>query len=228
MALCLLYLLVITWAASRGWISDRFGHSELADSYGFFNSDWNMWSGAPRECPFTMILGWRPSKEGDPQDRETWESLNLYRFIKTGEEVLFDNFSDELLEGFTHEYPSTRWEKGIGDEWHQFGKALVKPMGRSLCNMINEDLRKKGAREISFVQFAVHSRHINPPYTKPRWAKASDDDTRTWHVNCKSIDENGENNQDDDEEDEDEEDSEIEEEGDEDEDEDEDEDDEEE
>jgi hypothetical protein len=190
MALCLLYLLVTTWATSRGWISDRFGHSDLADSYGFFNSDWNMWSHAPRRCPFTMILGWRPSKEGDPKDRETWESINLYRFIKTGKEVLFDDFTDDLLEGFTHEYPSTRWEKGIGDEWQTFGKALVKPMGRALCNMINEDLQKQGAREISFVQFAVHSRRINPPGTRPRWQKASDDDTRTWQVNCKSINTN--------------------------------------
>ena len=66
----------------------------------------------------------------------------------------------------------------------------MKPMGRALCNMINEDLQKQGAREISFVQFAVHSRRINPPGTRPRWQKASDDDTRTWQVNCKSINTN--------------------------------------
>jgi hypothetical protein len=63
-------------------------------------------------------------------------------------------------------------------------------MGRALCNMINEDLQKQGAREISFVQFAVHSIRINPPGTRPRWQKASDDDTRTWQVNCKSINTN--------------------------------------
>jgi hypothetical protein len=170
-ALCLLYLLITTWGESRGWVPESLTNGELAQSYGFFNSNWGMWLAAPRTCPFTMILGWRPSKEGDPHDFDTWEAMNLYRFMKTREEVAFVDFTDDVLDVFTHEYPSTRWEKGIGDEWETNIKGLVKPMGKALCVMINEDLQSRGGRPIFFVQFAVHLRGILPPGSRERWRR---------------------------------------------------------
>lgn len=62
----------------------------------------------------TVIVGWR-KKEGE---EDVWEgdSIDLYEFIKTGKEVEFDEFTDDVLDNLTYKYPSTRWEKGLGDD----------------------------------------------------------------------------------------------------------------
>jgi hypothetical protein len=172
----ILYLLISTWCASRGWIPRDWNPTQMARSYGFENSNWDMWTWAPRESPFTMIVGKRHKQSPNSGSKVTWEKLNLYRFIKTGEEVPFEGFTDDILDRFTYQYPTTRWEKGIGDEWETYLPGLVKSMGRALCTMVNEDLMKKGSRPISSIEFLLHYREILPSGSKDRW---SDDDSDT-------------------------------------------------
>ena len=187
-ALCVLYLLITTFGQSRGWVPEALKTDLLARSHGFYNSNWEMWSNAPRESPFTMILGWRPPPiEGgrDPHDLDNWEAMNLYRFMKTGEEVAFVNFTDDVLDSFTYEYPSTRWEKGIGDEWSTNVRRLADPMGKALCNMVNEDLQSRGGgRPIFFVQIVIHFREIMPIGSSKRWKKDDPEDTLRHDIDC--------------------------------------------
>jgi hypothetical protein len=186
-SLFLLYLLITTWGGSRGWVFNSLDHSAFAQNYGFVNSNWDMWTSAPRNSPFTMILGWRPKTEGDPEDFESYEAINLYRFIKTRDEVLFGTFTDDLLDVFTYEYPSTRWEKGIGDEWEENVPALLTTMANALCIMINEDLARLGSRPILYVEFVTHTRGIQPPGGGKRWKDY--DPNMKWesHIECKMV-----------------------------------------
>jgi hypothetical protein len=183
----LLYLLIATWCASRGWIPNAWDPTAMAQSYGFENSNWDMWTGAPRESPFTMIVGKRPIESQSSQGKRTWEQLNLYQFIKTREEVPFDGFTDDILDRYTYQYPTTRWEKGIGDEWEQYLPGLVKSMGKALCNMVNEDLIKKGSRPISSIDFLLHYREILPSGSKARWSDDDSDTSSLRQIVCPSV-----------------------------------------
>lgn len=42
---------------------------------------------------------------------------NHFHFIKPRQEILFGEFTDEVPTLVTREYPSMRYEMGIGDEW---------------------------------------------------------------------------------------------------------------
>lgn len=59
-------------------------------------------------------MGWRR----DEDEEDIWEggNFNLYEFIKSGKEVPFDDFTDDVLDNLTYQYPSSRWEKGLGDD----------------------------------------------------------------------------------------------------------------
>lgn len=61
-----------------------------------------------------MIVGWRK----DEDEGDVWEgdSIDLYEFIKTGKEVEFDEFNEDILDNLTYKYPTTRWEKSLGDD----------------------------------------------------------------------------------------------------------------
>jgi hypothetical protein len=81
-----------------------------------------MWSpGAARISPWTVILGWRSEGEDD-----IWEgaNFNLYEFIRSGREVKFEDFTEDVLDNLTYLYPSTRWEKGIGDDCKHMNEEL--------------------------------------------------------------------------------------------------------
>jgi hypothetical protein len=67
----LLYLLIATWCASRGWIPSAWDPTQMAQNYGFENSSWDMWTGAPRESPFTMIVGKRPIEHPNSGSKAT-------------------------------------------------------------------------------------------------------------------------------------------------------------
>jgi hypothetical protein len=60
------------------------------------------------------MLGWR--RDEDEEDIWEGDNFNLYEFIKSGKEVPFDDFTDDVLDNLTYQYPSTRWEKGLGDD----------------------------------------------------------------------------------------------------------------
>lgn len=199
-SLFLLYLLITTWSESRGWVSNALGHSAVAQNYGFANSNWDMWTGAPRSSPFTVILGWRPTMDGDSEDFESYEAIDLYHFIKTRDQILFGNFTDDLLDVFTYKYPSTRWEKGIGDEWEENVPALVTTMGNALCILINEDLARLGGRPILYVEFVTHTRGIQPPGSGKRWKDY--DPNMKWESHVECIVSLGDEREDDDEDDE--------------------------
>ena len=108
-----LYLLLATFCNAHGWWEEETEKvTEMAHAYFLMNNEWGMWSpGAERISPYTVILGWRRN-EGDEDD----ELINLFHFLKTGEEVPFEGFSEEFLADTTYLYPSTRWEKALGDD----------------------------------------------------------------------------------------------------------------
>lgn len=111
----LLFLLILTFIEAH-FVQTQLGETvgNWAWSYLRFNNEFGMWSpGAARIAPWTVILGWRSEGEDDIWEGE---NFNLYEFIKSGREVEFEEFTEDVLDNLTYLYPSTRWEKGLGDD----------------------------------------------------------------------------------------------------------------
>jgi hypothetical protein len=107
-----LYLLLATFCNVHGWWErETRKTARMAWKYFLISNEWGMWSpGAERVSPYTVILGWR-RREGENDDL-----INLFEFLKSGEEVPFEGFSEKFLADTTYLYPSTRWEKALGDD----------------------------------------------------------------------------------------------------------------
>lgn len=77
-------------------------------------------------CRYTVIVGWRRAED----EEDIWEgtNFNLYEFIKSGKEVPFDDFTEEVLDNLTYQYPSSRWEKGLGDDCEFLSCCLLHPL----------------------------------------------------------------------------------------------------
>lgn len=169
-------LLIITFLNERGWFPEW---TEDATMWGwkylYFESDWGMWSpGAARVSPFTVIVGYRFGEtEEDVQD------FNLYKFIRTGEEVPFEGFTDDLLANLTYQYPSTRWENALGDDWESYlvegsSTDMSDQIGVALCNFVNEDMERLGRDPVDAIEIKVMLREISPPGSKTRYEEQKD------------------------------------------------------
>jgi hypothetical protein len=60
-------------------------------------------------------------------------------------------------------------------------------MGKALCNMVNEDLAKKGSRPISSIDFLLHYREILPSGSKTRWSDDDSDTSSIQQIMCPSV-----------------------------------------
>ncbi len=119
----LLFILILSFAEAH-FVETQLGKTvgNWAWSFLRFSNEFGMWSpGAARISPWTVILGWRSEGEDD-----IWEgaNFNLYEFIRSGREVKFEDFTEDVLDNLTYLYPSTRWEKGIGDDCKHMNEEL--------------------------------------------------------------------------------------------------------
>lgn len=136
-------------------------------------NDWGMWSpGAERISPYTVILGGR-LVEGEDDVFE--EEINLFHFLKTrGEEVPFEGFTEEFMADSTYLYPSTRWEKALGDDWADYLSSAENDISdnilRAWCVMINEDLEKLGRRPMDALEIRLYLRPIGTPESGKRYS----------------------------------------------------------
>jgi hypothetical protein len=125
---------------------------------------WTLWDGASRAVPFTTITGLRMDKN---------DTIDIFNFIKTGQEVPQQEYTDEFLESSTYMYPTTRWEKGLGDEWRtsflDSSYGVRNTLSKALCTMVNEDLRGMGRPEIHAIQLAVLTLPVNPHQSEVRF-----------------------------------------------------------
>jgi len=169
------FLLVISFCDEHelipGWTESA---SEWGWKYLYFEADWAMWSpGAARVSPFTVIVAHRYD-----ETEEDAQNFNLYKFLRTGEEVPFEGFTDDVLANLTYLYPSTRWENALGDDYALYLADGPTDMSdnllAALCTFINEDMEKLGREAVDAVEIKVHLRGISPPGSKTRYEEEVD------------------------------------------------------
>lgn len=193
------YLLVSTWCLHRGWSAGIFvsDFSESLASLVDFTNYWGMWDRAPRLVPFTTIRGWRKrhrttllSEDGlrqmcflesshDGHDfigTEKWETVDVFHLIRTGEELEMKKYSEDYFDYSTYTYPTTRWEKGLGDEWNSYLKGqdgydwtVKETLATALCHMVNEDLARRGTRTLETIEIVVRTQGVSPPFSHTRY-----------------------------------------------------------
>jgi hypothetical protein len=127
-----------------------------------------MWSpGAVRISPYTVILGGREREDGK------YDAYDLWEFLKSGKEVKFKGFTEDYLADSTYLYPSTRWEKALGDDWEEYLMSSEYNISGNLmkawCIFINEDLEKMGRPPMDAIEIRVHLRPIGTPESGKRY-----------------------------------------------------------
>ena len=171
---CLFFaLLICTFLYENKWFLQYTTYpSQLAFYYFLMSNSWGMWSpGAERLSPYTVILGGR-KQEGTEDE---YDIINLFHFIKNGEEISFDDgFTEEFLADTTYLYPSTRWEKALGDDWEDYlqtpGYDISENILRAWCVFINEDMAKLGRAPIDAIEIRVYLRPIGTPESGKRYS----------------------------------------------------------
>lgn len=172
-----LYLLFCTFLAANGWFHEyTLLPNNLAFYYFLMSNDWGMWSpGAERVSPYTVILGGRKRQDGS----DGYDVYNLFHFLKTGgEEIGFDGFTEEFLADTTYLYPSTRWEKALGDDWEDYLSNEDTDISDNIldawCIFINEDLEKLGRPPMDAIEIRIHLRPIGTPERGKRYSDESE------------------------------------------------------
>ena len=142
--------------------------ADFAFRYFLMTNSWGMWSpGAVRESPYTVIVGGRERENGE------FDVFDLWEFLKSGNEVEFKGFTEEYLADSTYMYPSTRWEKALGDDWEEYLMTSEYDISENLmkawCIFINEDLEKMGRPRMDAIEIRVHLRPIGTPESGKRY-----------------------------------------------------------
>jgi hypothetical protein len=176
-----LYLLIVTFCDGCKWLV-QWTELPTMMSWNYvvmFNNYWTMWSpGAFRQSPYTMILGLRNVDETEESQ------FNIYHFMRTGEEIEFEGFSEHVLADFVYQYPSTRWEQAIGDAYEStvMSYSISITMGTAMCCFVNEDLAKLGRPPIDGIEIVTHIREIGAPGSNTRYGEYTENWTR--YVSC--------------------------------------------
>lgn len=177
-----LYLLIATFCYNRNWLVQW---TELPTTMSFyyvrFNNYWGMWSpSAARESPYTMILGFRNV------DEEEESQFNIYHFMKTGEEIEFEGFSEHVLPNFVYQYPSTRWEQALAEQYEETiiseEDSISKTVGTAMCYFVNDDLAKLGRPPIDGIEIITHIHEIGAPGSNKRYGEYWEEHPR--YVSC--------------------------------------------
>jgi hypothetical protein len=113
------------------------------------------------------MLGGRKGSDGK------YDIFDLWEFLKSGKEVEFGGFTEEYLADSTYMYPSTRWEKALGDDWEEYLMSdaydISDNLLRAWCLFINEDLEKMGRPPMDAIEIRVHLRPIGTPESGKRY-----------------------------------------------------------
>lgn len=102
------------------------------------------------------------------------QNFNVYKFLRTGEEVPFEGFTDDVLANVTYLYPSTRWENALGDDYSSYlledgDTDMSDSLSLALCTFLNEDMEKLGRDPVDAIEIKVMLREISPPGSKTRY-----------------------------------------------------------
>lgn len=164
-----LFLLFCTFMNSNNFLLEYVqAPADFAYKYFLMTNSWGMWSpGAVRISPYTVILGGREREDGK------YDAYDLWEFLKSGKEVRFKGFTEDYLADSTYLYPSTRWEKALGDDWEEYLMSSEYNISGNLmkawCIFINEDLEKMGRPPMDAIEIRVHLRPIGTPESGKRY-----------------------------------------------------------
>jgi len=170
----MLALLIVTFMFENHWFLQYTTYpSQLAWYYFLMSNSWGMWApGAERISPYTVIVGGRQRPDGE------YDVINLFHFLKTGEEIPFEGFTEEFLADTTYLYPSTRWEKALGDDWADYLQNPAYDISDNIlqawCIFINEDLEKLGRPPMDAIEIRIHLRPIGTPESGKRYSDESE------------------------------------------------------
>lgn len=112
-----------------------------------------------------------PSAAGESEDSANVTRLDLFHFIKTGQDRVQDPPSF-IPHDMTYRYPSPRWEKAMHD-WAMAGDLWSRGerVCRVLCIFVNEDRLRRGKQKVSEVEMRYQMVNVLPPGSKVRYAK---------------------------------------------------------